>query len=458
MGNLNNQLRRLHQRLGAREELIAGIVLAVLAVGGLAFTVTTNVGTPAGAALAYMAAVDRADTSYVWGHSIIDSSKVSKADVALLDRTALAAQLAATAHSRSSFKVQGVSFDNGGTKVMLTYNTSVGRRAASLFLRGGAPHAWPVAVEPASLGIAIPAGAGGLAIDGQPVATAGVELKLAVFPGTHKITLGASPLYQAYMGEVDAETPLPGLSPVSLAKVQMTEDGSNEAKQAVTKAFQACVQSTSLTTSGCPQSLPELDVADGAVRWTLLGDPVADSTVGLDDKSVLEVRGHFVMKLSYGSQRLHRDRLLGVGAPYIAALSWDGQGLKLSGFQDASSVADLARPAATDTQVLGALRAQFNSCLGIQAGELPGCPQSVIAIDGSNFTWHEDSDSMQGASLTWDGKRSIFAVSGNFAFSVDYDSTPPYSPTRHIHDTSSGPYTANLYWDGSKVLFIGLEK
>jgi hypothetical protein len=65
---------------------------------------------------------------------------------------------------------------------------------------------------------------------------------------------------------------------------------------------------------------------------------------------------------------------------------------------------------------------------------------------------------MQGASLTWDGKRSIFTVAGNFAFSVDYDSTPPYSPTRHIHDTSSGPYTADLYWDGSKVLFIGLEK
>lgn len=458
MKKLNMQLGRLQARLGIRGELIAVIALAALAVGSLSFTLITHVGTPVGAALAYMAAIDRADSSYVWNHSIIDRSNLSTADVVLFDRTALTDQLAATAHSRSDFIIQSVSFDNGETKVNLAYSTSLGRRTASLFLKGEAPHSWPVAVAPAGLDIRIPPGAGGLSIDGQTVAATGVELKVAVFPGMHKIGLGSSHLYLAYTGAVDAETLVPGLTSVSFAKVQMTEDGTTNARQAITKAFDTCVQSASLAPSGCPQSLPETDLASGAVSWTLLGDPIAGSTVRLDDKSVLEVRGHFVMKLSYGSQRLHRDRVLGVGAPYSAALSWDGQALKLATFQDASAVHDVERPAATDAQLLAALKAQFDSCLAIQAGEVLGCPQVVLAIGATNFSWHADSDPMQGATVAWNSKRSIFTIAGNFAFSVDYDSTAPYSPTRRIHDTSSGQYTADLYWDGSKVVFIGLEQ
>src|ERR1700688_1911094 len=72
MKGLNRRLRNLQQRLGRREELVAVIVLGLLAASGLAFTLITNQGTPAGEALAYVAAVDRADTNYVLSHSIID--------------------------------------------------------------------------------------------------------------------------------------------------------------------------------------------------------------------------------------------------------------------------------------------------------------------------------------------------------------------------------------------------
>ena len=38
----SSRLRRLRQRLGARQELIAGVLLAVLAAGGLGFTLITH--------------------------------------------------------------------------------------------------------------------------------------------------------------------------------------------------------------------------------------------------------------------------------------------------------------------------------------------------------------------------------------------------------------------------------
>src|SRR5438128_1771880 len=107
---LTTQLRKLQQRLGMRQELVAGIVLALLAVGAVSFTLTTRVGTPAGAALAYMAAVDRADADYVWSHSIVDSTSTAPATISFVNRGGLAAQLKASAHTRSGFDVQSVSF------------------------------------------------------------------------------------------------------------------------------------------------------------------------------------------------------------------------------------------------------------------------------------------------------------------------------------------------------------
>jgi len=458
MRSLNTRLRRLQQRLGAREELIAALVLGVLAVSGLAFTLVTNQGTPAGDALAYMAAVDRADTAYVWSHSIIDAARTTSTDVSLFDRAALAAQLAATAHTRSGFSVQNVSYVSTGPKVTLTYNTSAGRKTTSLLMRGGAPHSWPVIVEPAGLDIHLPSGAGALAIDGLAVAaTAGKEVKIAVFPGTHELTLAASQLYTPYAGMADADLALPALAPVSFAKVQLTDAGIADADQAVTQAINACAASTVLAPARCPQSFGQ-DLATGAASWTLLRDPTAGSVVGLDDQSTVVVTGHFLMRLSYGSQISGRTRVLAVGGSYTTTLLWDGEAFKTNGFEAATGAPDVPRPAASDTQVLAALKAQFDSCLRLQAGEATGCPQSVAAYYASNFVWHQNSDPLQGATLAWDGQSEFFTVAGTFDFSVDYDSTPPFSPTRHYQDHSSGQYVADLYWDGSKVVFIGLEK
>lgn len=164
------------------------------------------------------------------------------------------------------------------------------------------------------------------------------------------------------------------------------------------------------------------------------------------------------MALTYDSQAHHGIRRLGVGSPYVATFNRLSTTLTVSGFGDSSAVLNLARPAATDAQLLAALKSQFDACLKLQAAASSACPQSVAAFYASNFVWHEDTDPLQGAGPVWDGKRSVFTVAGGFSFSVSYDSSPPYSPTTHYQDHSSGQYLADLYWDGSKVVFIGFEE
>jgi len=168
MRNLNSQLGRLRNHLGSRADMIAAIALAVFAVGGLSFTLTTHTGTPAGAALAYMAAVDRADTAYVWSHSIVNVLNGSAPNATFLDRTALDAQLNATARSRSAIGVQSVSYVAEGTRVVVTYNTSSGASKTSLIMRGGAPHSWPVRVNQSGREIALPRSTGSTRIDRCP--------------------------------------------------------------------------------------------------------------------------------------------------------------------------------------------------------------------------------------------------------------------------------------------------
>jgi len=458
MTTLNARLQQLRQQLGVREDVIAAIVLAVLGAGGLSFTVITHVGTPAGAALAYMAAIDRGDVDYVWSHTVVDSASTSPATLSLLDRPALAAQVNSTKHTRSSFSVQSVGYGSSGTQVTLAYDTSAGRRSTNLVMRGGAPHSWPVLAEPAGLDIALPPGAGALAVDGRTVeATANGELIAAVFPGDHQVSLQASSLYLSYVGEVHARVTLPSTTRVDLSGVKLSDVAVSDAKQAVSAAFKNCAGAGTLKPAGCPQALTD-DLASDTPRWSVLGDPLSDASIGLNDKAQLQVTGHYLMKLAYDSAAAHGTRVLAIGGPYAASLKWDGQAMSVAGFAASPATTVIARPGTTDAQILTALKSQFDSCLAIQAGSSEGCPQRVVAFYASNFVWHANGDPLQGAAVTWDSTQGFYKATGNFDFSVDYDSTPPYSATRHYQDHSSGQYIADLYWDGSKVVFISFEK
>lgn len=458
MKTLNAQLRMLQRRLGKPQELIAAVAIATLGAGGLIFTVTTQVGTPAGAALAYMAAVDRADVDYVWSHSVIDSSNTSAVTVSLLDKAILAAQLKSSAHSRRGFTAVGWSYTREGTRVNIAYDTANGRATTSLVMRGAAPHSWPVLVKPAGLDLSLPIGAGAVAIDGGKIGVQpGAEAKVAVFPGQHKLALDASLLNQAYESSLDAESLLPSVSAVSFAGLRLTDSATAQAKAAVSKAIHQCAASGSLRPESCTQAYTQ-DLAKGDVAWSVLGDPTVDATFGFSPKSTLRASGHYLMRLSYMSTTSNATRVILVGGPYAASLKWDGQYMSVSGFDPNPTASAIPQPAATNAQVLAALKAQFDSCLNLQAGSAVGCPQQVAAYYASNFVWRSNGDTIQGATVTWGATQGFFKVSGNFDFTVDYDSTPPYSGTRHYQDHASGQYVADLYWDGAKAVFVGFEK
>lgn len=456
MANLHSLLRKLRQRLGSRAELVATIVLALVGVGGLSFTLITHTGTPAGAALAYMAAVDRADTDYVWSHSIINAVNQSAPNATFLDRAALDAQLKATAHSRSAISVRNVGYTTSGTQVVLTYSTPLGPGTTSLIMRGGAPHSWPVLVNAAGLDVALPPAAEAFALDGRSVEVSGQELKLAVFPGAHQLSLGASDLYQPTDENVRVSALFPAFTTVSFTRIHLTDKAVSAAKQAVAAAIQNCADATALVPTGCPQSYTS-DVANGSASWSSLGDQIAGLTARVNENGQLEADGHYLMKLGFTSVT-RGARVLAVGGPFAAQLKWDGQAFSVAGFNKPGAASSLARPTAMDSAVISPVQAQFNHCLSLQAGSAADCPQSVAAYYASNFVWHATADPTQGASVSWDGAQGFFKVTGNFDFSVDYDSTPPYSPTRHYQDHSSGQYTADVYWDGTKAVFIGFEK
>jgi hypothetical protein len=322
-------------------------------------------------------------------------------------------------------------------------------------MRGGAPHSWPVLVNPAGLDIALPPGAGAIAFDGRTLETKGNELKLAVFPGSHQLSVAGSDLFLPFTEDVDVETTFPRLTPATFTKIQLTDKAVSQAKQALSSAIRNCATSSALVPAGCPQAYTS-DISVQAT-WTVLGDQSAGSKVIVNAKGQLEVTGHYLMRLGYSS-KTRGDRLLAVGGPFTAELNWDGQTLSVSGFNSASPAASgVQRPPTTDADVLSPLKAHFNRCLSLQAGSAADCPQSVAAFYASNFVWHSTADPTQSATVAWDDVQGFFKVTGTYDFSVDYDSTPPLGPTHHYQDHSSGRYTADLYWDSSKTVFIGFE-
>jgi hypothetical protein len=297
------------------------------------------------------------------------------------------------------------------------------------------PHWWPVLLRPAGLDITLPTGAGAVAIDGQSLDTAaGSELRVAVFPGKHKISIKASHLYLSYASVVDVETAFPGLTAVSFKGVNVTADASNEAKAAASKAIKACITATELRPAGCPQAYTS-DATLTAVTWTLLYDPMTGASIGLNDKSILQLTGWYLTRLSYASEIKHRQRTIAVGGPFAASLKWDGQALTVSGFDAVSGAPGLHGAAATDDLVLVALKSQMNVCMKLQAAEAPQCPQSISAFYASNFAWHASSDPVQNAAVAWDAAQGFFTVTGNYDLTVDYDSTPLLPTARRGHIT-----------------------
>jgi len=98
------------------------------------------------------------------------------------------------------------------------------------------------------------------------------------------------------------------------------------AKDLVAAAFRHCAAARAQIVADCPQAL--LSVATN-VRWTLVGDPLAGSTVSFDpDTGQLTVQGNFAMTVTYNFFG-YPKKDPSFNSRYVAYLFWNGQGLQL---------------------------------------------------------------------------------------------------------------------------------
>ena len=111
-----------------------------------------------------------------------------------------------------------------------------------------------------------------------------------------------------------------------------------------------------------------------------------------------------------------------------------------------------------DAGFLAAVKAAFDGCAASTSSAPIDCPQYVSAIGQvANFIWKLDSDPMANAKVSFDGSRSLFQVTGTYSMTATFDETYPLQPTYHRVKTDSGNYTADLFWDGQKAVFVTFE-
>jgi hypothetical protein len=443
--------------LGTRLQLATLTLLAAAVAAAAGYSLLARSYSPEGAVRDYLAASERGDVSQVWADSVI-AAPAGKVDASLLDRRALQASLALPSNRGAipGWQVNGANLRADRATVDVSYRAGAAVRHLSLTAIPDSHHQglglfrrWLVLVNPAELSLAPPPNAGAASIDGLPVET-GV---IAVFPGVHHLALAGSNLFLPD----DQDVTVVGGSPAVVTLNLRLTDGARANAGAVLKdAFGACAAITVLEASQCPQGI--IDVAQGPVSWTLVGDPLSGVSYPVAADGSVSGQGHFQMAASYQSQTLGAQRQA-VGGGYQARLSWSGDKFTVTTIDSVKGVPAASRPAVDDSAVAAAVKTAFDSCAASTSSAPAGCPQAALILGATNnFAWKLDSDPMAGATVSFDGDRSMFVVSGNYSMTANWTETYPYDPNPHPRTkTSSGSYLGDLFWDGQKVVFVAFE-
>jgi hypothetical protein len=310
---------------------------------------------------------------------------------------------------------------------------------------------WRVVVTPSILQFAIPASAGAVAIDGQQLPAS--ARTIGVFPGSHKVDLAASTLFLADSETVNAS----GARAPVLFKVKLTDQASTQAADALKKAMATCAKATTLQPAGCPQSV--IDNITGGAQWQLYGDPTAGAVYTVDSSGQVVGDGLYQMAVAYQGQSPALPRHRAVAGTYHAIFGWDGQHLTVNTVAAGSAtVVEVPKPKIDDSAVLAQVKARFDQCATAAVPTPAGCPQSVYTLGTlANFRWRIEGDPAAGARVSFDGTQSLYRVAGSYSMTATYDETYPYQPTFHRSNPSTGTYTADVFWDGEKPVFVSFE-
>src|SRR5713101_6341663 len=296
------------RRIGWRAELAIGLTVAVIAVGVISYTVLAGAATPQTAAINYLAAQQRGDSTTIWNQTYLDASSTANIGHSLLTRQALKAQLTTSHPTYAGLRVERADINGNTASVELSFQRQNTRTHLTLKLRKdptrstmGVLPVWQVVVMPALLELKLPKYLGRLTVDGVGIELGNGDTQVAVFPGQHVLALAASDVFQATSVTVSALQPAPAATPVPFAFI-LLPSAQTAALAAVLINLQNCTKPTNLQPSGCPNGL--IGTASGAARWTLWGDPTSGADTAVDSSLDLVAEGHFQMDVRWSGQCL----------------------------------------------------------------------------------------------------------------------------------------------------------
>src|SRR5712691_5760973 len=146
------------RRLVWRAELAIGLVVALIAVGVISYTVLAGAATPQTAAMNYLAAEQRGDSTTIWNQTYLDTSSTANIGHSLLTRQALQAQLTTSRPAYSGLRVERTDLNGNTATVELSFQQKNSRPHLNLKLRKdparstmGVLPVWQVVVTPALL-------------------------------------------------------------------------------------------------------------------------------------------------------------------------------------------------------------------------------------------------------------------------------------------------------------------
>src|SRR5713101_7400496 len=109
------------RRIGWRAELAIGLTVAVIAVGVISYTVLAGAATPQTAAMNYLAAQQRGDSTTIWNQTYLDTSSTASVGHSLLTHQALQAQLTTSRPTYSGLRVERTEINGNTATVELSF-------------------------------------------------------------------------------------------------------------------------------------------------------------------------------------------------------------------------------------------------------------------------------------------------------------------------------------------------
>ena len=427
-------------------------VVAVLAVTLAGSRTAVPEPADAQAARAYVDALATNNPDRIWAAVVVADATLPPGDH-LLGRDDLARMLAVAGnrHQRiGSVTLVADSRDATQAVYLVAYQEAGDVRNARVTVRssGGG---WRAVLSPSAISVpALPA-AVKLLIDGVPISgvAAGKPGAVTVLPGVHAVRETGTAPFGDRSVQVTADQPLPALAQADLSPA-LDPAAAAAARNFAAAIIAACAASSSARPDGCPN---QVDAPPGTgVAWATLGAP-DDAALVLDDLGNTVIRAHYQLVAAFAVHVPEDTKHVAVGGGFAVPATYTAGAWKASAKAQPAAF-DAPRPGAADTALLAAVAGGFSGCAASKLLRPADCPQSLPSqgfVGG--VQWTLVGDPTAAATIAFDAQRSLFSVTGSYSMSVSYTEA---GASRS--NTVSGPYRADLFWDGAKPVLVAVAR